>query len=52
MLCRTTGSHLGMPDEEELRLPFVILATARDGLLTGWTLIEDNPTNRSAHGLD
>ena len=47
----TTGSHLGLPDEEERALTLIWLARVRDGLVAEWTLIEDTPENRTEHGL-
>jgi hypothetical protein len=51
VLAHTTGSHLDLPDGEERALTFIILATVREGLVRGWTLIEDTPAARAAHGL-
>jgi hypothetical protein len=48
----TTGSHLGLPDEEEKKLTLFWLAEIRDGLVSKWTLIEDTPENRREHGLE
>ena len=48
----TTGSHLGLPDEEERALTLIWLARVVDGLVAEWTLIEDTPKNRETYGLN
>ena len=52
ILGHTTGSHLGLPDDEERELTLIWLGDTGDGAVTRWRLIEDNPTNRRAHDLD
>lgn len=52
VLGTTTGSHLGLPDEEERKLTLIWLCEAADGLVRRWTLIEDTSANRTAYGLD
>jgi ketosteroid isomerase-like protein len=47
----TTGSHLGLPDEEERRQTLIWVAEVVDGLLRSWTLVEDNVDNRRRYGL-
>jgi len=47
----TTGSHLGLSDQEERQLKVVWRATVRDGLLTLWQVIEDTPRQRALLGL-
>jgi hypothetical protein len=47
----TTGSHLGLSDQEERQLKVIWRATVRDGLLTLWQVIEDTPGQRALHGL-
>ena len=47
----TTGSHLGLPDEDERALTLIWLARVRGELVDEWTLIEDTPDNRRHHGL-
>jgi hypothetical protein len=47
----TTGSHLGLPDEEESKLTLIWLGTVVDGLVQRWELIEDNVTNREKWNL-
>jgi SnoaL-like domain len=51
VLGHTTGSHLGLPDEEESRLTLIWLAEVVDGAVRRWTLVEDNPGNRRRLGL-
>jgi len=47
VLGSTTGSHLGLPDQEERQLKLIWRATVRDGLLTLWQIIEDTPGQRT-----
>ena len=47
----TTGSHLGLSDQEESQLKVIWRATVRDGLLTLWQVIEDTPGQRAHLGL-
>ena len=51
VLGSTTGSHLGLPDEEEAELTVVWTATVRDGRLTEWRILEDTLGARSELGL-
>ena len=51
VLGSTTGSHLGLPDQEERELPVIWRATVRDGLLVLWQVIEDTPGQRVFLGL-
>jgi len=51
VLGSTTGSHLGLPDQEERQLKVIWRATVRDGLLTLWQVIEDTPGQRALLGL-
>ena len=51
ILGHTTGSHLGLPDEEEQALTLIWLAHVDDGRVTRWRLIEDTPANRATWGL-
>lgn len=44
----TTGSHLGLPDEEECSLPVIWVAEARDGKLGSWAVVEDSPATRTS----
>jgi ketosteroid isomerase-like protein len=51
VLGSTTGSHLGLSDQEERQLKVIWRATVRDGLLTLWQIIEDMPGQRALLGL-
>ncbi|HSS88852.1 MAG TPA: nuclear transport factor 2 family protein [Streptosporangiaceae bacterium] len=51
VLGTTTGSHLGLSDQEESQLKVIWRATVRDGLLTLWQVIEDTPGQRALLGL-
>jgi ketosteroid isomerase-like protein len=51
VLGSTTGSHLGLSDQEERLLKVIWRATVRDGLLTLWQVIEDKPGQRALLGL-
>ena len=52
VLGSTTGSHLGLPDEQERQLKLIWRATVRDGLLVLWQIMADTPGQRSSLGLD
>jgi ketosteroid isomerase-like protein len=52
ILGHTTGSHLGLPDDEERQLTLIWLADTSAGTVAGWKLVEDNGFNRHAWGLD
>jgi hypothetical protein len=47
VLGSTTGSHLGLPDQEERELKVIWRATVRDGLLVLWQVMEDTPGQRA-----
>lgn len=47
----TTGSHLGLPDDEEITLSLIWLVTAIDGAVRGFRLVEDSAGHRAAHGF-
>jgi hypothetical protein len=51
ILGHTTGSHLGLPGEEESRLTLIWVATTAGRKVTRWRLVEDTPANRIALGL-
>jgi ketosteroid isomerase-like protein len=51
VLGSTTGSHLGLSDQEERQLKVIWLATVRDGLLALWRVIDDTPGQRALLGL-
>jgi hypothetical protein len=48
----TTGSHLGLPDERELELSVLWVASVIDGRLATWQIVEDTPEARERYGLD
>ena len=52
ILGHTTGSHLGLPDDEERQRTLIWVGDTADGAVTRWRLIEDNSTNRVAYSLD
>jgi ketosteroid isomerase-like protein len=52
VLGHTTGSHLGLSDEEEQELNLIWIAEIRDGRVRVWRVREDSPENRRATGLD
>jgi hypothetical protein len=52
ILGHTTGSHLGLPDDEESQQTLIWLAEAAFGRLSGWTLIDDTPEHRRRYSLD
>ena len=51
VLGSTTGSHLGLSDQEERRLKVIWRATVHDGLLMLWQIMEDTPGQRALLGL-
>jgi ketosteroid isomerase-like protein len=51
VLGHTTGSHLGLSDEEESRTTLLWRALVKDGQLTLWQLIVDTPHSRAEFGL-
>lgn len=51
VLGTTTGSHLGLPDEEESRLPVIWLAEVEQGTLSLWQVAEDTADNRERAGI-
>jgi ketosteroid isomerase-like protein len=53
VLGHTTGSHLGLPDDEESRLTLIWVAHVDPGTgrVTRWRLVEDTPGTRRAWGL-
>ncbi len=52
ILGHTTGSHLGLPDDQESRETLIWVADTADGRLTAWRLVADTPNNRRALGLE
>jgi ketosteroid isomerase-like protein len=51
ILGTTTGSHLGLSDDEEQRLGVIWLADVRDGLVARWQLVDDTTAARQHAGL-
>jgi ketosteroid isomerase-like protein len=51
ILGHTTGSHLGLPDDEERSTTLIWLATVVDGAVKSWTLVEDTSDERQERGL-
>ena len=51
VLGATTGSHLGLPDEEELQLGVIWVADDADGVLSSWHVVEDTPEARRRYGV-
>jgi hypothetical protein len=51
ILGTTTGSHLGLPDDEERKLEVLWTAEARDGRLAAWCIVPDSPEQRARFGL-
>jgi hypothetical protein len=47
----TTGSHLGLPDEEELELSVIWVADVDGGALSSWQIAEDTPDARRRYGV-
>jgi hypothetical protein len=51
ILGSTTGSHLGLPDEEERQLPVLWTADVSNGRVASWNIIDDSPELRRELGL-
>jgi SnoaL-like domain len=51
LLGSTTGSHLGLPDEQEIELEVIWLAEVIDGALALWQIVADSPEARARAGL-
>ena len=51
ILGHTTGSHLGLPDDEERTQTLIWIVDVVDGQVAAWRLVEDTPTARRDHGL-
>ena len=52
VLGRTTGSHLGLPDEDERKLSVIWRADVRDAKVSRWQILPDTPERRAELGLD
>ena len=51
VLGHTTGSHLGLPDDDERALTLIWLAAVGHGRLSCWCLLDDTPKHRADLGL-
>ena len=51
VLGTATGSHLGLPDDEEMKLNVIWLAEVVDGRLSRWRIAEDTPDLRAQTGI-
>jgi hypothetical protein len=51
VLGATTGSHLGLPVDEELALDVIWLADIVDGRVAQWHVAEDSPELRTTEGI-
>ena len=51
LLGHTTGSHLGLPDEEERHIPVIWTADVQDGRLASWNILDDSAQIRRELGL-
>ena len=51
MLGHTTGSHLELPDEEEVKLTLIWVADVVDGLVHTWRLEPDTIERRAWYGI-
>jgi ketosteroid isomerase-like protein len=51
VLGTTSGSHLGLVPEEEMKVTVIWLAEVVDGRLAGWQVAEDTPELRLAVGF-
>ena len=47
----TTGSHLGLPDDEERQESLLWLARVQSGRVVEWSLVQDTPEARERHGF-
>jgi hypothetical protein len=52
ILGHTTGSHLGLPDEDEAKLLLIWVAVVDNGKLATWQLVRDTAEHREQLGLD
>jgi len=51
VLGTTTGSHVGLPDEEEVTLDVIWIAEAVLGRLSRWRIAADTPALRARVGI-
>jgi ketosteroid isomerase-like protein len=52
ILGHTTGSHLGLPDEEESKLTLIWVVHVEGERVAAWSLVEDTPAHRRAFALE
>lgn len=51
VLGTTTGSHLGLPDDEERKLGVIWRALVDEGALSLWEILDDTADNRTRYGV-
>ena len=51
VLGATTGSHLGLPDDEELEIAVIWVAEVDGGKLSQWRVADDTPELRAQVGI-
>jgi hypothetical protein len=51
VLGATTGSHLGLSDEEELRMLLIWVGVVVEGRVASWELLDDTEERRAELGL-
>jgi len=51
ILGTTTGSHLGLPDDEERQLHVIWVAETDRGRVASWSIVRDTPEVRARMGL-
>jgi catechol 2,3-dioxygenase-like lactoylglutathione lyase family enzyme/ketosteroid isomerase-like protein len=52
ILGATSGSHLRLPDAEELKMSLIWLCETAGGKVRSWRLVADTAEARAAHGLE
>jgi ketosteroid isomerase-like protein len=52
ILGHTTGSHLGLTDDEESRLTLIWIAESESSRVRSWILVPDTAERRAALGLE
>ena len=51
VLGTTTGSHLGLSDQEEAQLTIIWIATVAERVVTEWRIVDDSATARTRAGI-
>jgi hypothetical protein len=51
VLGHTTGSHLGLPPEQERNVMLIWVAEVAGAAVRSWTLVPDTAENRTRYGL-